>query len=103
MKAAGSALRWIADQVDPPRPHEAPPYPCRAKSAITDEAAEVQRREDAMSLMDDDTWGYLLLRVVDSGNFARVGVQLLLSEAMWPAVNETMTRIVLEAERLQHR
>lgn len=98
----GSTLRWLADQVDPPKPHQSPPYPCRAKTVFTDVELEAQRREDAMSLLDEDTMGYLLVRVRDEGSFAKLGVQVALAEEMWPAVNETLARVILEAQRV-HR
>jgi hypothetical protein len=97
----GNTLRWLADKIDPPRPRQAPDYPMRVTgTAFEGDDAQEQRREDAMSLVDGDTIGYLLVRVKDHGAFAKAEVAIALLDEMWPAVKETLCRVVLEGERV---
>jgi hypothetical protein len=97
----GDTLRWLADRIDPPKPRPAPDYPMRVTgSAFSTDDGQEQRREDAMSLVDDDTIGYLLVRVKDHGAFAKADVAIALLDEMWPAIKETLCRVVLEGERV---
>lgn len=93
-------LRWLADRIDPPS-RRFPDYPLRVKgSAFDTDDGQEQRREDAMSLVDDDTIGYLLVRIKDHGSFAKADLAVALLDEMWPAVKETLCRVVLEGERV---
>ena len=97
----GRLLRWAADQLDPPARRESPLYPLRVDGSVfTDEAMNEQRREDAMALMDEETYGYLLVTIHDEGTFAKAVVKTALSAAMWPAVTETLCRIVVAADKV---
>jgi hypothetical protein len=93
-------LRWLADKIDPPE-RRFPDYPMRVHgSAFDNDDGQEQRREDAMTVVDDDTIGYLLVRVKDHGAFAKADVAIALTDEMWPAIKETLCRIVLEAEKV---
>lgn len=95
-----AALRWAADKIDPPE-RRFPDYPMRVKgSAFDSDDAQDRRREDAMTVVDDDTIGYLLVRVRDYGAFAKAEVATELTDEMWPAVKETLCRVVVEATRV---
>lgn len=97
----GNTLRWLADKIDPPAPHESPDYPLRATGSVfADETMADQRREDALALMDAETLGYLLIPIRDIGEYAKAEVKTALSDEMWPAIKETLCRIIVEAERV---
>lgn len=97
----GNTLRWLADKIDPEKPREALDYPLRVKGSVfADETMEDQRREDALALMDDETIGYLLIPIRDLGTYAKAEVKTALSDEMWPAIKQTLCRIIVEAERV---
>lgn len=93
------ALRWAADRLERPKPHESPDYPLRCESVFTDEQANGRRREDAMRLVDEQTQGYVQLVVRDHGFHSAIEPAIEASPAMWPALRETMVRLILEGER----
>jgi hypothetical protein len=93
------ALRKLADTIDPPRPHEPPPYPLRTKARLfDDEQTEARRREDAMRLMDEQTLGYVMFVVRDQGFHAKVEPGIAISDEMFPAVVEALSRFVTAGE-----
>lgn len=63
------------------------------------EGAGNHARETALSLLDDDVYGYLLIRVCKEPG--RPGGEIRLScdlrDEMWPAVTATMAHLVLGA------
>jgi hypothetical protein len=94
------ALRRVADWIEPPKPHQAPPYPLRTRPRLfDDEQMEGRRREDAMRLMDEQTLGYVVFLVRDQGFHAKVEPGVALSDEMFPAVVEAVSRFVIAGER----
>lgn len=97
---AAAQLRGLADRIDPP------PMP---PGAVTwedhtiferDEIAEANRREAAMSIVDPDTTGYLLLREVRTGEKMAIEIDSLVSAPCWPMMAHTLVEILAEMERL---
>jgi hypothetical protein len=95
----GAALRRVADAIDPPKPHAPPPYPLRTQARLfDDEQTEARRREDAMRLMDEQTLGYVMFVVRDQGFHAKVEPGIAISDEMFPAVVEALSRFVTAGE-----
>lgn len=93
-------LRRVADWIEPPKPHEAPPYPLRTRARLfDDEFLAGRRREDAMRLIEDQTLGYVMFLVRDQGFHAKVEPGVALSGEMFPAIVEALSRFVTGGER----
>ena len=94
-----SALRRLADKIDPPKPRPAPLYPLRTRARLfDDEQTAIRRREDALRLMDEETLGYVLFLVRDQGFHAKVEPGIALSDEMFPAVVEAVSRFVVAGQ-----
>lgn len=93
------ALRRVADWIEPPKAHEAPPYPLRTRARLfDDEQTAIRRREDALRLMDEQTLGYVQFVVRDQGFHAKVEPGIAISDEMFPAVVEALSRFVTAGE-----
>jgi hypothetical protein len=95
MKIVANLLRSVADQLDPvPKGKSMTPYwhPPRHTLFDRDENLKADRAHDAASLLDDDVLGYVQVRAVRVGN--------ALEDELWPAMNETLLRVIIEAERV---
>jgi hypothetical protein len=100
----GRALRDLANHFDPPAttPIQAAFWrPPRHTLFDRDEDLAAQRREDAASLLDDDVLGYVLVRAVRRGAYAEMMLGVGLEDGLWPAMTETLGRVVLEADRVR--
>lgn len=85
-RAICAAARRIVPRV-PPRP---------VSRFMVDTYAAGERREAAMSLMDEDTRGYVLLRIAGD----RVLVDMTVEPDHWPAMALSLARIRDEADRM---
>lgn len=106
MRTAGKILRFMADHLDPPTPMPRVDGPQRIptldKSTVftRDERLDGERRENALAMMDDDLLGYVLVRARRVGAVATMELGIALEDWLWPAMSETLGRIVLEAGRV---
>lgn len=102
-RLTGRWLRAIGDLLDPPRAPEVQRVwaPSSATLFERDPGLDAERREDAMSLMDPETLGYVLVRCVrEPHGWAKMALGIALEDGAWPAMSETLGRIVLEAGRV---
>jgi hypothetical protein len=103
IRLVGRYLRAAGDVFDPPPPPRPQPrwYSPRESLFERSPGLDAERREHAMSLMDDDTLGYVLVRCRREPN-GQAGMQLgiALEDAAWPAMGETLQRVILEAGRV---
>lgn len=76
------------------------PAPTPVNRFAVDACAASERREAAMSLMDDDTRGYVLLRIAGDGESGRVLLDIEVDPDHWPAVALSLARLHDEATRM---
>lgn len=58
------------------------------------EQAQAAVRDVAMSLLDDDTAGFVVLRVVEAdGRAEEVDLTAFLDDGLWPAINATLAHL----------
>lgn len=101
----GRLLRELADLLDPPpKPARRTPSPIDFSAPTLferDEGRDRQRRLVAMSLLDDDVIGYVVMRVRRStAGVAHVDLDVAADDPFWPALSETAARLVLEGDRV---
>jgi hypothetical protein len=102
-RIVANLLRSVADQLDPvPKGKSMTPYwhPPRHTLFDRDENLKADRAHDAASLLDDDVLGYVQVRAVRVGNVAEMRLGIALEDELWPAMNETLLRVIIEAERV---
>lgn len=94
-RAIGRALRTLANQLDPatPRKHD-------VRSGDVGWAPMDERREDAMSVLDEDVRGYLLVLVRGFGPGPHLEPHMSLTDEMWPAMCWTLALVVEEGRRV---
>jgi hypothetical protein len=72
------------------------------RNPLERQSAAAQRGEDAMTMMDPDCYGYLLLTVhrAPEGAGARADIRMTtqMEDSWWPAVGNTLERIADEAK-----
>lgn len=106
MHLLAEVLRFFAEIVDPiksPKP-ETRSSLCGTASALDSELAQEMRNDDAMSMLDDDTLGYMLFRVrVVTGEHARVSTHAQLHPDSWEAVCATMAHTIVAGETAMSR
>jgi hypothetical protein len=100
----GDGLRALADHFDPPkrdgRQIEAWHSP-KETLFERDEGLEAERREVAMSLMDEDTLGFVVVRARRDGPVrATFDLGIAVEDPLWPAMNEALARVIFESERV---
>lgn len=84
-----------------PPPRVGPAPRPEASLFVRDAERAAARREDAMSLMDDECLSYALVTArgrVDGE--VRIDVRVALDEFAWPAMAHTLGRLVLEGDRV---
>lgn len=99
LEAALKALRGTPA----PRP-DTVPVVVPLRDPFGDEAVDGRRREAAASMLDAGVCGYVLVRVCRaSAAQADVRVDAEVAPALWPAVEETLARLVVAAGEHAHR
>lgn len=97
-----AALRAFFETPKRPAPVRVGPAPRpEASLFVREPAREAARREDAMSLMDDECVSYVIVMArgrVDGE--IHVDVRVALDEFAWPAMAHTLGRLVLEGDRV---
>lgn len=87
-----------------PPPRVGPAPRPEASLFVRDAERAAARREDAMSLMDDDCLSYVIVQARGTIEgpveiSARCGVD----DFAWPAMSHTLARLVMEADRVHGR
>lgn len=106
MRLVGKALRKLGERLDPPRPEKVMrgnrvDYAPTLTLFERDEDKALQRNEDAMTLVDPETLGYVLVRAVRSGACVIIQLGVALDDQLWPAMTETLGRVVIESDRIR--
>jgi hypothetical protein len=70
------------------------PAPIPQRSPLSEDSARTEVQRIALSLLDDDCYGFLLLSVRKEEGATRVALDEVLAPEWWPAIRETMLRIV---------
>lgn len=97
------AARLIAGSKTPtspaPTPEQIYGLP-RDNPILASEEAKAKRREAAMSMMDDETYGYVLitLRKKPGNAFGKLKLQLKLERAWWPAFSTMLRKVARTLE-----
>lgn len=70
-----------------------------SENPLTEELAAAQHRSAALSLMDEEVYGYLLVTIRKEFHGPGLDVRVLsdVAREFWPAVNETLRRVVKAA------
>lgn len=101
----GKALRELADTLDPPKTdgQRITAWHAPAETLFErDEGLERERREVAMSLMDEDTLGFVVARVRrDGAHRAAFDLGIALDDALWPSMNQMLGRVIIESDRVR--
>lgn len=97
-------LRGIADAIDPPRSHDrsgSRPVSVAGPTIFEREEARQQERQAvALSLLDDEVLGYVVMVVRRTTyDTAHVDLEIVADDPFWPALSETAARLVLEGDR----
>lgn len=101
----GHVLREIAERIDPAKTDGRRITAWHAPKTTLferDEAMEEERRNVALSLMDEDTLSFVVVRARRDGTTqACFDLGIAVDDPLWPAMTETLGRIVIEADRVQ--
>lgn len=96
----GPILRAIADRIDPPKPDPRARDPLPTRRLFDDDGLADRRRVHALELLDDETCGYVLVKLRDEHGYMRLVPQIALPPEAWPAMRQTLASIVDESMRV---
>lgn len=97
LKDLADGLRRLANRLDPPLTQGYEPV--EMPGGFTLDSDDLAKSEDAMSILDGDCLGYMLVRVVDATQVAEVRLTGHVPEQFWPGVSATLLNVARAAAR----
>lgn len=85
-------LRAVAKRVDRPDSARLPPFPPTLSESELD-----YRNMTALSLLDPDIHGFVLLALRGTGDDNRIDLEGYVPQLWWPALRDTMARMIEES------
>lgn len=103
---AARALRWVADQLDPPTfGPESTAYNMKLvaaaqRSVFDEDGANERRVEHTLRMIDPQTLGYLLLMIREDDD-VHIEPHAVMRDEAWPAMGDVLARLCVEADRMR--